>query len=35
MKIEVKYYHTSENCKVPTKATADSAGYDLYAAEKK
>ena len=35
MKIEVKYYPISDNCKVPTKATADSAGYDLYVAEKK
>lgn len=35
MKIEVKYYPTSNNCKVPTKSTSGSAGYDLYAAEKK
>ena len=35
MKIEVKYYPISDNCKVPTNATADSAGYDLYVAEKK
>ena len=35
MKIEVKYYPISDNCKVPAKATADSAGYDLYVAEKK
>ena len=32
---EVKYYPTSDNCKVPMKATKDSVGYDLYAAENK
>ena len=35
MKIDVNYYPTSDNCKVPTKSTVDSAGYDLYSAEKK
>ena len=35
MKIEVKYYPTSDNCRVPTKSTSGSAGYDLYAGEKK
>ena len=29
----VKYYSESDNCKIPVKATVDSAGYDLYAAE--
>ena len=29
----VKYYSESDNCKTPTKATVDSVGYDLYAAE--
>ena len=29
----VKYYSESDNCKTPIKATVDSAGYDLYAAE--
>lgn len=32
---EVKYYPVSDNCKVPTKSTAGSAGYDVYAAENK
>ena len=35
MKIDVNYYPTSDNCKVPAKSTVDSAGYDLYSAEKK
>ena len=30
---KVKYYSESDNCKIPAKATVDSAGYDLYAAE--
>ena len=30
---QVKYYSESDNCKIPAKATVDSAGYDLYAAE--
>ena len=30
---KVPYYAESDNCKLPLKATIDSAGYDLYAAE--
>ena len=32
---EIKYYSTSNNSHVPTKATPGSAGFDLYSAENK